>query len=72
MSGEWKPKAYAENGRTLKPRENISAENMELLRKGEVFILLDDHGHPSRKIGMDSYDAIRECPIDYRFGFIQL
>jgi hypothetical protein len=56
----YQPKEYSDNGKTLQWGKDISEPDMELLRNGEIFTLLDDNGTPKFKIFMDSYNVIRE------------
>ena len=56
----WNPKHYKNCGFTLKWGKDISSGDMDLLRKGEVFTLLDKKGNPYSIVLMDSYNQIRE------------
>jgi hypothetical protein len=63
MMSDWNPKKYQYSGRFLHWGENISPENRELMRKGEIFVLLDKNGKPYSEVLVDSYDQIRERKI---------
>ena len=63
IGADWNPKAYRNTGKMLYFGEDISPENMQLLREGEIFTLLDEAGNPFSNVLMDSYDTIREAPI---------
>ena len=56
----YQPKECSDNGRTLQWGKDISEDDMELLRQGEIFTLVDDVRTPKFKILMDSYNVIRE------------
>ena len=58
------PKEYTDNGRTLEWGRKLSEENRQLLKKGEMFTLLDEKGVPYSTVLMDSYNQIRERRID--------
>lgn len=60
---EGNPKTYHDEGRTLKWGEDISIENMQALRSGEIFTLLNTEGEKYSTVLMDSYDQIRERKI---------
>lgn len=59
----YQPKTYFDNGNTLQWGKDISETNMELLRQGEIFTLLDSNGLPKFKILMDSYNVCRAVLI---------
>lgn len=57
---EYQPKEYFSEGRTFEWGKNLTPEQMEALRNGEVFVLLSAEGKPLKRILMDSYNQIRE------------
>lgn len=72
MSKEYQPKKYFSKGRTLEWEKDLTPEQMDSLRKGEAFILLDKNKLPYRQILMDGYNQIRERKVGTAFppGFI--
>jgi len=63
MIGEWNLKSYFNDGREVKWGEDLTEEEMDALRKGEVFTLMKD-GKPVKCVLMDSYDSIRDATIE--------
>lgn len=61
---KYQPKKYFCNDRKVKPGNDLTEEQMIALRDGEVFILLDEDGHPASQLLMDSYNQIREGRLD--------
>ena len=53
------------NGKTLEWGKDISEENMDLLKQGEVFTLLDEDGEPHCLILKDSFGTIIEKEMDH-------
>ena len=62
----YQPKDYFFNKRTLEWEKDLTIEQMEALKKGEVFHLLDKEGNPHSTILMDSYNQIRQRSIEYQ------
>ena len=60
----YQPKNYFSKGRTFEWEKNLTPEQMEALRSGEVFILLGADGKPFKRILMDSYNTIRERDLN--------
>ncbi len=58
----WSP--HHNTGKTLEWGKDISEENMNLLKQGEVFTLLDEDGEPYCLILKDSFGTIREKRIE--------
>lgn len=58
------PKNYFSKDRTLEWEADLTPEQMEALRKGEIFVLLEQDGSPHSRILMDSYNQIREKRIN--------
>ena len=56
-------KKYFSKGRTLEWGKDLTSEQMETLKRGEIFILLGKDGKPHSEILMDSYNQIRERTI---------
>ena len=67
MNKEYQPKKYFSKGQTLEWGKDLTPKQMEALRKGEAFILLDKNKVPYRRILMDSYNQIREGRIEAVF-----
>ena len=63
MNDEHRPKKYFSTGRTLDWGKDLTEEQMESLRKGEIFILLEEDGTRHSEVLMDSYNEIREGAI---------
>lgn len=63
MIGKWTPKHYHNLSRTLQWGKNLTNEERDALRDGEIFMLLDERGNPHSHIIMDSYGQIREGKI---------
>lgn len=61
---EYQPKEYFSKGRTFEWGKDLTPEQMEALRKGEVFVLLAADGKPTKRILMDSYNQIRERDLN--------
>jgi hypothetical protein len=60
---KWKPLEYYNKGRTVLWGKDLTDEDMESLRSGEIFILLDEIGASYCEILVDSYGQIREHRI---------
>jgi len=56
----YNPKKHFRNERTLVWGQSLTKEQMNSLRQGEIFILLDEDGEQHAEVLMDSYDNIRE------------
>jgi hypothetical protein len=54
------PKQYFNHGRTFEWGKNLTPEQMDALRGGEIFVLLGQDGKPCSTVLMDSYNQIRE------------
>lgn len=63
MSDEYNPKQYFNNGGILKYGENLTKDQKERLKNGEVFTLLNQDGRPWKHVLMDSFDVIRSGVI---------
>ena len=53
-------KHYHNTGRTLPWGKDISPDDMNSMKNGEIFTLLTSDGRPYSEVLMDSYDVIRE------------
>lgn len=61
---EWNPKDYHDDGHILTWDKDLTADQMEALRGGEIFTLMAPDGiTPHCRVLMDSYDAIRDSEI---------
>ena len=57
--GEWHPKEYEDNGKTLLWGKDLTEEQINLMEDGEIFTLLDEHGEFRSNVLMDSYGMLR-------------
>jgi len=64
MNDKYQPKKYFSNGRTLEWGKDLTEEQMESMRQGEIFILLNEDGTRHNEVLMDSYNQIREGGIE--------
>lgn len=65
---DYQPKEYHNIGRTLTWGRDLTAQEMDALRGGEVFTLQNQQGAPHSQVVMDSYGKIREMRVSARTG----
>ena len=58
--GKWNGKDHHNDGRTLEWGKDLTPGQIQALREGEVFTLIDEDEKPYSLVLMDSYDQIRE------------
>ena len=57
--GEWHPKEYKDNGKTLLWGKDLTKEQINLMEDGEIFTLLDEDGKFRSNVLMDSYGMLK-------------